>query len=335
MFYTMQALNYKWNGKFAASTNSGKFYDSASVFRCRNAAELNDLLTQMQGWDSDRVSQTSGSDKLYTKISLRDDVLAKNPRRFNGFNNPPTDSTDPGIRADDTATPRSMPLQTVPTQQYFHKLLAAKYKEAGSGNLVIPFSTVFSNQTPDQVDGEFFRGVTYDSSGTCFSAGFWREKILYVKVNIIATDAPSQPKNLNGNLTYGGATYFHTHVPPRSDRTVAGISSGDAPGELLVAPFRYWVSSDFSTTNFLGKSQQTVPIGVAYSQGSAFDNNLVVPDKLPSSFQINDFTGRSIAASGWSFEIDRNNDGGFPVDASHINDIEFIVVYTHSTRVCP
>jgi hypothetical protein len=327
MFYTVQALNYKWNGKFAI-TQGSKSYDTSSVFKCRNAAELNDLLTQMQQWDSVRVTQTTNSSRIYTDVSLLNDVLARNPRRFST-----TDSSDPGTRADDSATPRPMPLPAVETQQYFRNLLARKYKDAGSGDLVIPFSTVFPNQAADRVDGNFFRGATYDASGNCLDPGFWREKIEYVKVNVFASNAPSTPKNLSGGLTYGGATYFHTRVPPRSDRTVGGTATDDAPGELLVAPFRFWVSPDFSQ-NFIPQSQQIVSIPVAYSQSSAFMGG-TTPDNLDSSFQVNAFTGRSIAASGWNLRIARLQSNGFVVDAKNINDIEVIVAYKHSDRIFP
>jgi hypothetical protein len=323
----MQALNYKWNGKFATTTQGGKSYDTSTIFKCRNAAELNDLLTQMQDWDNTRATQTTSQD-IYTDISLKEKILARNPSRFQS--NP----ADPGTRADDSASPRPMPLPAVPTVQYFRNLLTRKYKNGG-GNLIIPFSTIFSNQNPDWVDGNFFRGASYDQNGLLISPGFWREKIVYLKVNIIASDAPPSSGSLGGFLTYGGATYFHTRVPPRSDRTVAATNNrDDAPGELLVAPFRFWSSPDFSANGFQATSQQTQNIAVAYSQNSVFDANKSPPDQLNSSFQFNAFAGRSIAASGWTLQIPLNQ-GGTVYDPNKFKDIEIIVHYTHSDRVAP
>lgn len=132
MFYTLQAVNYKWHGRFAI-TQGSKTYDTSSVFKARNAAELDDLLTQMVQWDAIRVTQTTSSPRIYTRISLIDHVLARNPRRF-----AITDSSDPGTRADASAPPRPTPLPSVTTQQYFRNVLTAKYKEPGSGDLVIP-----------------------------------------------------------------------------------------------------------------------------------------------------------------------------------------------------
>jgi hypothetical protein len=326
MFYTLQALNYKWNGKFAIVQGS-KRYDTSTLFKSRNAMELNDLLTQMDEWDNIRKAQTINSARIYTRISLLEHILARNPQRFSL-----TDSSDPGTRVDTTSA--TTPRPALYTLDFFRRLLTAKYTEAGSGDLVIPFSTVFPNQAPDRVDGFFFRGATYDTAGTIIDQGFWREKIEYVKVNIVASNAPATPSAYGGALTYGGTTYFHTRVPPRSDRTVAGLAIDDAPGELLVAPFRFWQSPDFSLNGFQASSQQVVPIGVAYARDSAFVSG-TTPDNLSSSFQVNDFVGRSIATTGWILRIYRSQVNGIVVNADNISDIEILVAYKHSTRVFP
>lgn len=328
LFFTLQALNYKWHGQFAI-VSGAKRYDTSTVFKARNAAELNDLLTQMQQWDSIRVTQTSSSPRIYSRISLRDHILARNPQRFSL-----TDSSDSGVRVDDTATPPPAMLTTLSTEQYFRKVLTARYRESVSGDIVIPFSTVFPNQAPDRIDGNFFRGATYNTAGTCTDQGFWREKIEYVKVNVIATDAGSTPATYNGVLSYGGTAYFHTRVPPPSNRVPAGLAIDDAPGELLCAPFRYWVSPDFSLGGFQAVSRQVVPIGFAYGNASAFVSG-TAPDNLSSNFQVNDFYGRSIATSGWELRLYRDQSNGARVNVDSIKDIEIIVAYKHSTRVFP
>jgi hypothetical protein len=328
MFYTLQALNYKWHGQFAIAQGS-KFYDSSTVFKCRNAAELDDLLSQMINWDQIRVLQTVNSSLLYTRISLRDHVLARNPNRYDS-----ADPSDNGMRADDTTGGSEGAPTMLPTLQYFRRVLATKYLDT-NGNLSIPFSTAFKNQIVDRVDGNFFRGASYDETGNITDPGFWREKIEYVKVNIVAADAPALPANLSGSLTYGGTMYFHTRVPPRSDRSIAGLNLDDAPGELLVAPFRYWVSPDFSA-NFVPVSEHTPSIPVAYSQSTAvIQGSNGIQDNLGSTYQVNAFTGRSIAASGWKFRIPRINNNGFVVDVDNIDDIELIIAFKHSDRVAP
>lgn len=332
LFYTLQALNYKWHGKFAI-TQGSKTYDSSTIFKCRNADELNELLTQMVAWDAIRVTQTNSSPRIITRISLLDHILARNPNRHD-----PVNPSDPGTRVDDTLDPAPPLLPSVPKLQYFRKAMAAKYIKMVNSKqtLVIPFSTAFGNQIVDRVDGNFFRGASYDSDGDITDPGFWREKIEYVKVNIIAgTTAPVTPLSLSGNLTYGGTTYFHTRVPPRGDRTVAGLAADDAPGELLVAPFRYWVSPNFDL-NFVPESEQTPSIAVAYNQSSAVVQvGHQITDNLGGSFQVNAFVGRSIAATGWKLSVPLINNNAFIVDVNTIEDIEIIIAYKHSDRVKP
>ncbi|MCF7730836.1 MAG: hypothetical protein K9N23_04075 [Akkermansiaceae bacterium] len=327
MFYTLQALNYKWHGKFAI-TQGSKTYDTSTVFKCRNAAELNDLLTQMVQWDQIRVTQTTNSLRIISTISLRDHILARNPQRFD-----PLNASDPGTRADDTVSTTPLPL--VSTVQYFRNVLASKYQEAGTQDLVIPFSTAFRNQAPDQVDGSFFRGATYDNAtGAVTSPGFWREKIEYVKVKILTTGGSAEAL-VGGSISYGGTTYFHTRVPPRSDRTVAGLAIDDAPGEMLVSPFRYWVAPDFSQ-NFVPTSTHLVtsenipytatPTAITYDgAGNGLDN---------AGPPIRAFGGRSIAASGWILRVNHVT-GTTILDLSKIKDIEIIIAYKHSNRIPP
>lgn len=325
MFFTLQALNYKWHGQFAITGT--KRYDTSTVFKARNADELNDLLTQMVQWNTTRVTQTIDSPRIYSRISLRDHVLARNPQRFNL-----TESIDPGVRVDDTIDPPPAMLPAVSTEQYFRNLLTARYKEAPSGDIVIPFSTVFPSQIEDSVDANFFRGAIYDAAGGCTSQGFWREKIEFVKVNVIASDAGSMPAAYSGVLTYGGSTYFHTRVPPRADRSVSVLAIDDAPGELLCTPFRFWVSPDFSLGGFEARTTQIVPLAFAYANASALVSGAAT-DNLSPSFQVNDFQGRSIAASGWVLRLYRAQSNGARVNVDNIKDIEIIVAYKHSTRV--
>jgi hypothetical protein len=326
MFYTLQALNYKWHGKFAL-TQGSKSYDTATLFKCRNAQELDDLLTQMDLWNAIRVTQTTGSQRIITRISLRDHILSRNPRRFYA-----ADPSDPGTRVDDTVS--TEPLPTVETVEHFRNVLTAKYTEPGTGDLVIPFSTAFRNEAPEQVDGSFFRGATYNAAGAITSPGFWREKIEYVKVKILAKSGAANAV-VGGAIDYGGITYFHTRVPPRGDRTVAGLNSDDARGELMVAPFRFWESPDFND-QFVARSahrvtSENIPC-TATATVITYDGNGNGSDNAGPP--IGAFTGRSIAASGWNLRINRVT-GTTILDVNAIDDIEFLIAYKHSNRVLP
>ena len=277
-------------------------------------------------------SQSSGT--IYTRISLLKDILARNPRRYNSTQ--PVDlSADPGTRSDDTLDPPPTPLPTLPTLQYFRKVLAAKYKEPGSGDLVIPLNTALDNNLADRPDGNFFRGAIYNSAGVCTSQGFWREKIESVYVNIVAENGTSPATGISAVLTYAGTTYFHTRTPPRSDRTwfaAPGVTD-DHRGELIVSAFRFWESPTFNG-DFVPRANQIVPINAAYNQVSGFvsESNGVIP--AVANFEIRDFAGRSVAASGWVLRIYRTSGIGV-IDAANIKDIEFIISYKHSTRTFP
>jgi hypothetical protein len=107
----------------------------------------------------------------------------------------------------------------------------------------------------------------------------------------------------------------------------------DYPGELMISPFRFWVSPNFNN-NFIPLDEDSPSIQVAYSNASIA---LSGPNGIntKTSFQNFDLTGRSIAASGWRLSIPRLNNVGFVVDVNKIKDIEIIVAYRHSSRVLP
>jgi hypothetical protein len=133
IFYAQRALEYKWQQPFVRSEVSAqgvRSFDSGSLFKLRNALELDDLLTQLKGWNDDRLIQDSGNDHT-TFISLRDNVLAPNPYALNAT---PALQTDRGVRVDlETG-------DTVTQLELFRRKLT-RYKNA-SGNIVIPINTV-------------------------------------------------------------------------------------------------------------------------------------------------------------------------------------------------
>ena len=229
IFYTQRALEYKWQQKFARTESSAqgiRSFDSGSLFKMRNAAELDDLLTQLKGWNDDRVIQDSGNDHT-SFISLLDDVMAPNP---NVLNLTFAKRADPGVRVD---------LQTgelVTQVELFRRLLSRGMDSAG--NINIDFDTTHL----DTRQADFFVGPNYTASSV--APGEWRDKIVYLKVNIIAEDGTTIPQNRAGSLSYGGQTFFRTRVPPCPDRSVNlppgtpdGVTPTEIPGEFWTAPF--------------------------------------------------------------------------------------------------
>ena len=50
------------------------------------------------------------------------------------------------------------------------------------------------------MDCNFFLGARYDAAGNCNFPGYWRERIEYVKVNIVRDGGPTPPPSLSGTL---------------------------------------------------------------------------------------------------------------------------------------
>lgn len=321
VFYTQRALEYKWQQKFArteASAQGIRSFDSGSLFKMRNAAELDDLLTQLKGWNDDRLIQDSGNDHT-SFISLLNDVLAPNP---NVYNLTPAKRADPGVRVD-------LPTGELVTQlELFRRKLTRGMDN--NGNLNIDFNTTDLNT----LQADFFVGPNYTT--TAVAPGEWRDKIVYLKVNIIAEDGTTIPQNKAGALSYGGQTFFRTRIPPCPDRSVHlpagtpdGITPTDLPGEFFTAPFRYYASANYNNI-FTSQDTQNQSITAAYTGASA--KSATGEEILGSTYQINSFNQRSVAATRWRLTLFAPPAGW---DVSKLKDIEIIVRHHSSARLAP
>ena len=321
VFYTQRALEYKWQQAFVRSESSAqgiRNFDSGTLFKLRNATELDDLLTQLKAWNDDRVTQDSSSIKT-TFISFKDHILARNPNILNAT---PALRADPGIRTD---------LETgelVTQEQLFQRLLARTLDNGG--NLNVDFSTA----DLDAVLTDFFVGPNYSVSP--LAPGEWRDKIVYIKVNIIAKDGTSIPQTIAGALTYGGQTLFRTRIPPCVDRTVHlpdgsanGATPTDLPGEFMTAPFRYYTSASYNNV-FSATDAQTQNITASYLGASAKGPN--GEETIGQTYQFNSFNQYSVAATRWRLSL-------FPPltgwDVSQIEDIELVIKHKSSARLAP
>ena len=314
LFYTQRALEYKWQQRFAI-TQGSKSWDSGSIFKLRNARELDALLTQMVNWDLPRASEIQNSPVSATFISLLNDVLSPNPNVGNL-----TNTTDPGVRIDPATG------QTVTQQQHF-RLLLQKYRDA-NGFFRIPIDTV----KLEDHNGNFFRGADYFADGSV-APGLWRDKIVSVKVNLIATDGTSVPQTFNASLTYGGNTFQRTRRPLKADRTrpnpaTANPQIFDIGGEFTVAPFRLWTSNNFDNL-FRSEDAQTTSITGAYTGATA--RTVTGEDVLADTFKNVAFAERSVAATRWILTI--NPDPRITV--ARIKDIELIIRHRYSDRAQP
>jgi hypothetical protein len=309
IFYAQRSLEYKWQQAFSRSELSAqgvRNFDSGTIFKLRNAAELDDLLTQLKAWNDDRLAQDIRNDRT-TFISLKNNVLAKNPYALNAS---PALRVDAGMRAD---------LQTgnlVTQQELFRRELIRSMD--GAGNIVIPINTV----DLADLNGTFFVGPNY--SGQTVAPGEWRDKIVYLKVNIVAEDGSSIPQTKAGSLSYGGQMFFRTRIPPCVDRTVIP-NNLDLPGEYFTAPFRFFFSPKFDNL-FIAQDSQTQNVPMAYTASTAVSPT--GEEILGSTFQVNAFNQRSVATTRLVLTIFAGQ-----VDPSKIKDIELIVRHQSSARV--
>jgi hypothetical protein len=208
--------------------------------------------------------------------------------------------------------------ETVTQLELFRRLLQ---REAdASGNITIRLDTA----RLAGLHGNFFVPATYTTNAVF--PGEWRDKIVYLKVNIVAEDGTPIPQTVPGGLTYGGQMFFRTRIPPCPDRTVV-TNALDLPGEFFTAPFRYYTSANYNNA-FTSTDTQTASIGMAYTGATAISPT--GEEILGSTFQINDFNQRSVATSRLELTLFAGT-----LDINKINDIEIIVRHSSSARLAP
>lgn len=317
LFYTLRALEHKWTARFSILSN-GKTYDRGTIFKLRNANELNDFLTAMINFDQARISEATETET--TTISFRDHILSPNPRdvnrRFPQF--PPAGQEDDGLRVDlETG-------DTVSQQVLFSRILSRHVDEFG--NLQIPFDTTML----ESLGTRFFTGANYTTN----LPGYYRNKIDWLAVNVVASDGSTVADlgGRSGGLVYAGETFFRTRVPPWIDRRPGGnVQINDQPGEFITSTFRKPVTFNFDNV-FTMESAALSTVQVAFNQNPIKDNTAIKAalEDEGLGFRTTAFKEYSVAASQWTLIL---NAGTFNVD--NIQDIELRIVHRSTQRVNP
>lgn len=325
MFYAQRALEHKWTQRFAV-VSGGKNYDSGSVFKMRNAVELNDLLTAYFAFDAKR--ELNNAANLTTSIiSFKKHLLAPKPNLLDINDPPENDKRDNGTG------------QAITQAALFRQKLAS-YRGA-DGTITIPFNTALLQN----VEG-LFKGPTYASDGKVLEPGQWRDKIAYVKVNIVATNGPiagpggQQPRIINGSLSYGGQTYFRTRVVPGGTPALyitrpTNATPEDIGGEFSINTYHYYDSTNLDDV-FFTKDSRLAAGNFAYTGQTArtSSGDPAQEDILGTSFQINDFKELSVAATGWNLIINGRQPNQ-AINLDQITDIELIIRHQSFSRVLP
>ncbi|MEX0325595.1 MAG: hypothetical protein AB3N33_05855 [Puniceicoccaceae bacterium] len=330
LFYTVRALEYKYQERFSfEDTGSGEIYNLETIFKARNANELDDIYRNMQAFDQDRGTFASGDVDRAT-ISMRDNILTPNPddvnREFGAF--PP----DKGFRYD----PKKRKMVT--KQQRFRDILRDKQTTPSpgggvNGRIAIDFSTLLEV-------GQFFKGPDYSDLND-IASGIYRDKVIQIAVHFMFEDGamvrgslvPTVPGNngIGGTLSYSGNTFFRTRVPPAPDRST-GVSINpvarkvDFPGEFVVAPFRFYQDADFDGV-FDVFDRRSVRKIFAFSSQSVEVPEVVDRIDAETGFQITTFKELSVAATRWRLVIDENQ---FIID--DLIDIQIIIDHQYYER---
>jgi hypothetical protein len=202
VFLALRALEYKYNQPFVYTEPipGSPRWELASLFRLRNADELDDLLAAMDAFNLANLGKLNGRSTVTDKISLKDDVWGQT------YTN----------QADRLAE--------------FRKNIAASY-DAQRGVYVLKLNTL--RLSVELENGSLFSGAEYGLDGSLITKGFYLDKIEWIKVKFVDSGASSLVTK-TGDLSYGGTCFVR---PERPSCIGGGL---EATNELRSFPFRYF-----------------------------------------------------------------------------------------------
>ena len=182
MFFTIRAAEYKWNQSFLHETDAGVF-SMKTVFKARNAKELDDLFSKLTSWDGS-ISLPGHNDTGYMKFSFREDLLGYKHK---------------GIYIDKDGTP----IKSLTAFQNFinsdDNYLLPKDRDnprKGYKVLKLRFNTAYER-----------------ISGDWFLRNRWLEKIKYLRVEMQGAVPKGINSIISGVLSYGGVSLIRNQSP--------------------------------------------------------------------------------------------------------------------------
>lgn len=288
MFFTIRALEYKWNESFSIQFQE-RDWDMNSLFQARNMDELANLKAAV---DSFNMLQNPDLPRdLIHNISLRDDLLAP----FTGT------GVDNGLRLD------PLTRQWVPKEVLLRRLLERGRDQFG--NVVIPFNTFTL-----QKDG-FFSGAVYNPDGSLLLEGRFLDKIDSIRINVIGSHPAGQTRD--AKISYGGTSYIRSRrplcdIPPAFQRR-------RIPGEMTPYPVRFFFTPDSGAT-WESRSEVTGTILLWFSNGSWRDGAGEINFPNNPGIEFKGLRQRSVAAAEWELTIPAAS-----IDLNLLDDIELWV----------
>ena len=300
LFFMVRALEYKWNEPFT-NNYAGRTWQMSSLFKLRNADELNEMYLAMKNYDDLQVL-SSTSDDRFDWFSVRKNFMGY--YQTNGatyyFSNIVTFTTNDATES------------VTNTVTFTNAIDAFRYdlaEKVTNGFVDLDFSTL--RELPNR---SFFRGPTYFPNGDIdpTKPGSYLDKIRWMKIRLPGGQAQA---TTIGYLRYGGESVLRNRNP--------GQRKPDRPNEITDEMTKYstrhwkyenghWLYND-------GLNAQVSMLIVPRTE-QRLDGNPSAPDALPSVNQIDVFRERSVAATGWHLSIPVSGENS--VDLSQLDDIE-------------
>lgn len=200
VFFLLRALEYKYNRPFI-HVNGSTTWELASIFRVRNAEELDDLVAEIRAFNLENLTAFNGKTISTDRISLKDDVYG-----------------------------RTITNQTARAAE-FQRQLAQSY-DAQTGEYKIKLNTL--RLSTELANGGLFKGAQYNLLGNLSTPGFYLDKIEWLKIKFVDS-VWADPQTKVGNLSYGGTTFDRPRFP--SPVEPPGLENAS---ELRSFPFRFF-----------------------------------------------------------------------------------------------
>lgn len=292
LYFMSRALEYKWNSPFTNYLYLGRRWSSETLFRLRNAEELELFYGAMNAYESQiQLSK----DDYFDWFSVREDFFGY--RRTNNIGqvllyiDPDTGQSLNAIEA---------------FRRHLRRLQDAQ------GNIQLDFSTV--REVPG---GTFFRGPRFSTTGQVLSKGLFMDKIRWLKINLPGAHTHGRPQ-LAGELTYAGTSFIRnfdvgTFEPQRRDRL---------RNEMTAYSTRFWFFHAPSTTWRFNEALSS-PVTMQLSSD---------PRVPPSVQEVDVFKERSVATTAWKLSIPTRDLGQTVLDINELDDVEIYFYHYAVTR---
>ncbi len=310
VFFTLRALEYKWNEPFVYSNDNGD-WSMDSVFRSRTAKDLLDLMAAMRDFDGQAQGSSRGDDR-FDWFSFKEDFMGLEPVYEGDGVTEEAAYAHPATGQEATAT----------------EVFQARLEQAlddDTGVISLPFSTFVDNgQT-------FFRGPRRDPDdiNDVLSRGQYLDKIVWLKVNLLGDFSGTSEERVSGALSYAGGSYV------RNARV--GTIPDPARPDVIVGEFSYWPSKYWFFD--AGAPSADPPISARWrsslEQTTEISLNLSDeprPELTDSVLQIDVFKERSVACDGWLLRIFSHNGAETVVTPDQIEDIEILFYHVSKDR---